>query len=268
MYLSESLHLNEVADYWRSVIKMNEYQKQRFSKRIISCLFNNLAGKKIAVLGFAFKKGTSDTRESPAITLVGNCVAESASVSIYDPKVSKQQIWKELIDDGGSPEILKQSVEVCASAYIACADADAVVVVTEWDEFSNKTKNVFPASLKSPQAMTEVIPKAMPWYKFQMQHGNVEALSSTSTLSSSNSSNKENQPPTHGFLQTQTIPSSSAQPFTDPPRLDWARIAQGMRKPSFVFDGRNILDARKLEALGFHVEAIGHASAVARHCHD
>ena len=158
VYLSESLHLYEVADYWRSIITMNAYQKQRFTRRIISCLFNNLANKKIAVLGFAFKKDTSDTRESPAITLVGNFVAERAQVAIYDPQVKEEQIWKELVDDGGDLEHLMQNVVVCKTAYKACAGADAVVIVTEWDEFSNKAKVPAPKVLSSPTTVNLTIP--------------------------------------------------------------------------------------------------------------
>ena len=118
---------------------MNEYQKGRFTRRVISCMFDSLTSKRIAVLGFAFKKDTSDTRESPAITIVGNFVAEQAQVAIYDPKVKEEQIWKELVDWGGALEQLQSNVEVCSTAYAACLGADAVIVVTEWDEFSNKT---------------------------------------------------------------------------------------------------------------------------------
>ena len=139
MYLSESLHLKEVADYWRAITNMNEHQKDRFTRRIINCLYNNLTRKRIAVLGFAFKKDTSDTRESPAITLVSNFVAEQAHVAIYDPKVKEEQIWRELVDYGGILDQLRQNVVVCPTAYTACEGADAVVLVTDWDEFSNKT---------------------------------------------------------------------------------------------------------------------------------
>ena len=171
---------------------MNEYQKKRFTNRIISCLFNNLTGKRIAILGFAFKANTSDTRESPAITLVGNFVAEKAQVAIYDPQVGSEQILRELEDDGNDMESLMAAVEICQSAYSACKGADAVVVVTEWDEFSNK-------------------------------------------------------PSTCG------VKRSAA-------RLNWSRIATSMRKPMFVFDGRDILDGGELKELGFRVEAIGKAS--------
>lgn len=141
VYLSEGLHLREVADYWRAITMMNNYQKDRFTKRIIYRLNNNLTNKKIAVLGFAFKKNTSDTRESPAISMVSSFTAKEAAVAIYDPQVKKAQIMQELLDYSSS-EITKfqveHHVEVCETAYQACAEADAVVIVTEWDEFSNK----------------------------------------------------------------------------------------------------------------------------------
>lgn len=246
---------------------MNEYQKERFSKRIISCLFNNLTNKKIAVLGFAFKKGTSDTRESPAITLVSNFIAERANVAIYDPKVKEQQIWKELIDDGGSPETLRKSVEVCSSAYTACAGADAVVIVTEWDEFSNKIKTALPASTASSRALTEVNQNRAPTSEPLTENGPFGAFS---TLKPHPTSKKENNYPNLKTPLAEEPPQNVLTALKTPPdvRLDWARIAQGMRKPSFVFDGRNILDARKLEALGFHVEAIGRASTAAYNLHD
>ena len=138
---------------------MNEHQKDRFTRRIINCLYNNLTRKRIAVLGFAFKKDTSDTRESPAITLVTNFVAEQACVAIYDPQVKEEQIWRELVDYGGSLDHLRQNVVVCPTAYAACEGADAVVLLTEWDEFSNKSTIEERAVLTEMDSNQETIPK-------------------------------------------------------------------------------------------------------------
>lgn len=247
---------------------MNAYQKQRFTRRIISCLFNNLAGKKIAVLGFAFKKDTSDTRESPAITLVGNFVAERAHVAIYDPQVKEEQIWKELIDDGGDREHLMQHVAVCKTAYKACAGADAVVIVTEWDEFSNKAKVPVPkvpsslttVNLTIPNRAIAIRPAAVLEEKFGL-------ISPPVSPQKSAIKNIHPTPATLAKQRLQRVGDVATAPSSDDDRLDWARIAKGMRKPMFVFDGRNILDAGKLESLGFRVEAIGHAS-VPRGLHD
>ena len=247
---------------------MNAYQKQRFTQRIISCLFNNLAGKKIAVLGFAFKKDTSDTRESPAITLVGNFVAERACVAIYDPQVKADQIWKELVDDGGDLAHLMQHVTVCKTAYKACEGADAVVIVTEWDEFSNKTKDPAPKVPSSPMIPSVIRPNDALAVKSPV--GLVENFGLISPPISPRRSNSVNILSTSAALakrRLECVENIAAETSTVDDRLDWARIAKGMRKPMFVFDGRNILDADKLESLGFRVEAIGHAS-VPRRLHD
>src|SRR6188768_55677 len=87
VYLSESLHLPEVAAYWRQVVDMNEYQKARFSRTVVDTLFNTITGKRLAVLGFAFKADTGDTRESASITLIKNFISERAKINVYDPKV-------------------------------------------------------------------------------------------------------------------------------------------------------------------------------------
>ncbi|KAF9260728.1 UDP-glucose/GDP-mannose dehydrogenase [Marasmius fiardii PR-910] len=137
VYLSESLHLPEVAAYWKQVVEMNEYQKRRFSKRVVEMLFNTITGKRIAVLGFAFKADTGDTRESAAITLIRDFQNERALVNIYDPQVAHDQIWMDLTE--ASPnlpiETIKKQVTICSSVLEACKNADAVVIATEWKEF-------------------------------------------------------------------------------------------------------------------------------------
>ncbi|CAK5268407.1 unnamed protein product [Mycena citricolor] len=137
VYLSESLHLPEVAAYWRQVVEMNEYQKRRFSKRVVDTLFNTITGKRIAVLGFAFKADTGDTRESAAITLIRDFLSERAIVNVFDPQVSESQIWYDLQEAmPASPiETIKKQVKIYSSAFDACKDAEAVVIATEWKEF-------------------------------------------------------------------------------------------------------------------------------------
>ena len=98
VYLSESLHLPEVAQYWRSVTDMNDYQKRRFGQTVVRSLFNTIRGKRIALLGFAFKKDTGDTRASAAIDLAKGFRSEGAQIAIYDPKVPEHQIWTDLTD--------------------------------------------------------------------------------------------------------------------------------------------------------------------------
>ncbi|KAF9376164.1 UDP-glucose 6-dehydrogenase 1, partial [Podila verticillata] len=154
VYLSEQLFLPEVAAYWKSVVTMNEYQKMRFTHRIVRTLFNTVTNKRIALLGFAFKKDTGDTRESAAITMCSYLIQEHARIAIYDPKVSAKQIHMDLTEPGvGTNEAeVNKHVQICESAYEACAGADALVICTEWDEFKmNKLdyQKIF-ASMQKP----------------------------------------------------------------------------------------------------------------------
>ena len=253
----------EVADYWRAIVSLNEYQKQRFTKRIISCLFNNLGNKKIAVLGFAFKKNTSDTRESPAITLVSNFVAEGAHVAIYDPKVKEKQILTDLVNHAGDIQKLKLQVEICSSAYIACHDADAVVVVTEWDEFSNKEGANAAKESSIVKTLSEKtanpVAKPMPVGPTKDSSGQI---TSAGLSSSETTKFRRKQQDDFDEQQAGLILHGDQEPRIS---LDWARIAGAMRKPRVVFDGRGILDAEKLEELGFRVEVIGRASSIHTH---
>ncbi|MFZ9682845.1 MAG: UDP-glucose 6-dehydrogenase [Cephaloticoccus sp.] len=171
-YLCEHFGLPEVSAYWDSVVKMNDWQKRRFAARIVTALFNTVAGKKIALLGFAFKKDTNDTRESAAINVGRYLLAERANVVVYDPKVPAEEVRRDVEADG--TDVARLSV--ADSAYAACEGAHAIAVLTEWDEFKT---------------------------------------------------------------------------------LDFQRIYDGMAKPAFLFDGRNILDLEALRAVGFRVSAIG-----------
>ncbi|KAJ3276520.1 UDP-glucose 6-dehydrogenase 1 [Terramyces sp. JEL0728] len=136
VYLSESLNLPEVAAYWNQVVIMNEYQKERFTTRVIKSLFNTITNKNLAIFGFAFKKNTGDTRESAAITLIKYFLRENANVRIYDPKVPKEQIVRDLTDpEVASKEQFKQRVKMFDCPYEAAKGTDAIIIVTEWDEF-------------------------------------------------------------------------------------------------------------------------------------
>lgn len=130
VYLCGHFGLPEVAAYWNQVIQMNDWQKRRFFERVLRTLFNTVSGKRIAVLGFAFKKDTNDTRESAAIYICKDLIEERAKVAIYDPKVDKEQICQDLEIEDTHP-----GVEHVASAAEAAAGAHALLVLTEWDEF-------------------------------------------------------------------------------------------------------------------------------------
>ena len=170
-YLCQHFGLPEVAAYWESVVKINDWQKNRFSGRIVRDLFNTVSGKHIGILGFAFKKDTNDTRETAAISVCRDLLAEGAKVYVYDPQVSEEQIRADVLGTGTNPNLI-----VVKTALEACHGAHAVAVLTEWDEFKD---------------------------------------------------------------------------------LDFGKIHDGMLKPAFLFDGRNILPHAKLKEIGFRVFAIG-----------
>jgi UDPglucose 6-dehydrogenase len=173
VYLCDHFGIPEVASYWESVVKMNDWQKSRFARRIVKALNNTAADKQIAVFGFAFKKDTNDTRESAAIAICRQLLTERARVVVYDPKVPAEGIRLEILGPGAADE---PNLTVASSAYAAAAGSHAVAVVTEWDEFK---------------------------------------------------------------------------------ALDFEKIYASMEKPASLFDGRNILDLKRLAAIGFRTHAIG-----------
>ena len=164
---------------------MNDYQKRRFSTRIVKTMFNTVSDKEIAIFGFAFKKDTNDTRESPSIYVCRDLLEERAKLTIYDPKVDLTKIKMELTYLMANPDgtlsdlnrdLINNNVRVADSCEKAADGAHAIAVLTEWDEFKT---------------------------------------------------------------------------------ADFKSIYASMRKPAFLFDGRNLLNRRELEEIGFEVKAIG-----------
>jgi UDPglucose 6-dehydrogenase len=138
VYIAKSLGLEAVADYWEQVIIMNDHQKIRFAEKIVSTLFNTVSGKKIAFLGWAFKKDTNDTRESAAIYVADRLIDEQANIFVYDPKVKAQQMHGDLnYLNTRSEEQNHNYLNVANDPYEACKDAHAIAILTEWDEFKD-----------------------------------------------------------------------------------------------------------------------------------
>jgi UDPglucose 6-dehydrogenase len=180
VYLCRSYGLQEVADYWEHVVKLNDYQKARFAHTMVERMFSTITGKRIAILGFAFKKDTGDVRESAAAYVAKALLQERAELHVYDPKVRRPAMLEEMsYTCGVTPATLPELESLLLTetdAYEACRGSHAVAILTEWDSFKT---------------------------------------------------------------------------------LDWARIYDGMVKPAFVFDGRNILDHAALHSIGFEVYAVG-----------
>ena len=136
VYIAKTYGLNQVADYWEQVITMNDHQKRRFAHNIISTLFNTVSGKKIAFLGWAFKKDTNDTRESAAIYVADELLNEQSNIAVYDPKVEEEQMYAD-VDylNTRTSEENRAGLSAYQDPYEACKDAHAIAVLTEWDEF-------------------------------------------------------------------------------------------------------------------------------------
>jgi len=177
VYIAKSYGLDHVASYWEQVIILNDHQKKRFADNIVNTMFNTVSGKKIAFLGWAFKKNTNDSRESAAIYVADYLLEEQADIVVYDPKVKEHQIFSDL-EYLNSRDIKenKKLLQVVNNPYEALKDAHAVAILTDWDEFV---------------------------------------------------------------------------------LYDWQEIYKKMKKPAFVFDGRDILPRKDLEEIGFKVFTIG-----------
>ncbi|QDT06078.1 UDP-glucose 6-dehydrogenase [Rubripirellula lacrimiformis] len=159
VYLCEHFGLREVAQYWEQVVSMNDYQKRRFSERIVRTMFNTVSDKKIGVLGFAFKKDTNDTRESAALYVCRDLIRERARLTIYDPRVPETQIRHDLAvacsDLQGQisdidRKLIENNVTIVHDGYVAAEDAHAIAVLTEWDEFRSLDFDRVYASMQRP----------------------------------------------------------------------------------------------------------------------
>ena len=136
VYLCNFYKLEEVANYWQSVLEINDWQKSRISKIIVNYLFGNLSGKKITILGFAFKANTNDTRQSPCISICKDLIEEGANLSIYDPKVENYKIEKDLADQKFNNDNNDYgNWKICSSIKESALKSDAIVILTEWKEF-------------------------------------------------------------------------------------------------------------------------------------
>jgi UDPglucose 6-dehydrogenase len=128
VYICQSYGLTEVAEYWESVVKINDWQQRRFIQSILASMFNTVAGKRIALFGFAFKANTGDTRESPALAIARGLLDERAEVVVTDPK-ALDNARLDLSD-------VKQGISFEADPYKAAEGSHAIAVLTEWKLYS------------------------------------------------------------------------------------------------------------------------------------
>ena len=147
VYLCRYYGLEDVASYWEQVVTLNKWQQHRISRLMLNRLFGTISGKRIAVLGFAFKADTNDTRESPAIQVCLDLLEEGACLAIVDPKVREGQISIDLGKPAGQGEGNWQLVD---SVEAAAEGADALVLLTEWQQFAQINWPAVAALMRQP----------------------------------------------------------------------------------------------------------------------
>ena len=157
VYLCRHYGLEEVAAYWEQVVRLNHWQQQRIARLVISKLFGTVSGKRIGVLGFAFKADTNDTRESPAISICRDLLEEGAQLAIMDPKVSEDQMAEDLGQPSGSGDGGWQLVDAVTAA---AAGADALVLLTEWQQFAEIDWPQVAAVMRQPAWLFDARAKA------------------------------------------------------------------------------------------------------------
>lgn len=259
-YLAESLGLDEVAEYWSQVNSLNVSQRRRFAGRILRRYNENLASKKIAMLGFAFKKNTGDARESPAVDIIKTLLDEQpAEIAIFDPYCNEEDILREISGCVSAENAsIPSRVKIYADPYQACAEANAVLVINDCDQFRNTMRK--PRTDSAIAAATK-LDRTFPG----------EGLSELRSLSLVN---EPGHPSLRGIdyvaglrVKLSPIPSCSADcpdcksrsnsPISTEP-IEWARIVYNMKEPKWVFDGRGVLDVDALEKLGdVRVDVVG-----------
>ena len=141
VYISKSLGLNEVAEYWEQVIKINDYQKNRFTEKIIELTISNDIPL-VAILGWAFKKDTNDSRESASIYIVRNLLMQGYRINIYDPWVKTDKISEDIKISLKNLKLnkneilsIQNNIKISASIKDCIREVNSIAICTEWDEF-------------------------------------------------------------------------------------------------------------------------------------
>lgn len=231
VYLAKSLGLDEVGEYWNQVLVINDLQRTRFTRKVISRLDGTLISKKITLLGFAFKKNTSDPRGSLAVDIIRILLDERPKeVAIFDPACSRLDIKREL-------EHLRnrEAIEIYSDPYQVCLDTNAMLIVTDWDNFCTP---FLPSSPKNSEQARQL--------DVTVCQGEASPAFTTDIYLP--------EPPCSPNCPDCAFFSLS--PKFDA-NLDWARIACHMKRPKLVFDGRNVVNHAEIEKLGVFVEALG-----------
>ena len=140
VYLSKYYGLEEVAEYWHQVLEINNYQRKRFSKKIVDFFEGEIKGKTISILGWAFKANTNDSRESSSIYIAEDLFSQGVNLKIYDPMVSKEKIIKDIKSHWNKRNLTFNPIhKIQFLENITHLETDAAIILTEWDEFKDLT---------------------------------------------------------------------------------------------------------------------------------
>jgi UDPglucose 6-dehydrogenase len=272
IYLSNCLELPEVGEYWMQVLNINDFQRVRFVRRIVHKLNGNLAGKKIAILGYAFKKDTNDTRESPAIDIIKQLLADAPlEIAIFDPQCSPIKVHDELSSFFGNNIIRSEggSVAAYSDAYSACKEATAVVILTEWDQFRYPPLPVPKSAFHEGDQMlptsplnTQARPSEVKVLKMRESRRSIDLTRGKPTDYFDPLARFEEEPGCPGDCTDCLRAQDEGR--TTYANVEWTQIASLMKLPRWIFDGRGIADVSGMENLGFRVESIGRTSSSSR----
>ncbi|KAK3399363.1 nucleotide sugar dehydrogenase [Sordaria brevicollis] len=255
-YLARELHLDVVADYWMGILKMNEYQRERYAHRVVKELNGSLRGKKISVLGFAFKDGTNDTRNSIAVHIIKSLAEEMPlEIAIFDPGCAANEIMEE-IEKVGLTKAQLERVKVCSNWRDSVKQASAVCILTQWKQF--RGAQLGRTTKKAVKTPSQPVTKTFVNGKLtEMAILELEAMVARDL-------NITDEDPLHRLKPEAAaqgyeifgLAASMMEEISQEP-VNWYEAASLMQEPRWVFDGRNVVDPIELQGLGFKVRGIG-----------
>ncbi|KAF5872261.1 putative udp-glucose 6-dehydrogenase protein [Botrytis fragariae] len=252
IYLAEGLGLDEVVAYWESVLVVNEWQRRRWVERIVEKMGGGLRGKKVVVLGYTFKRGTGDVRESLAREVIRMLGQERpGEIVVWDDGCGEDVLTEELKD--------VTSVRVEEDLYMTCERADALLICRELE---NSTKGE-----------SEEVVDPRPFFGFPSEMDLVELRR---YLSSHSCAEVDVDDPLGRTYPEPPCEESCAKceygkntNVREEQVIDWKRIVEGMKAPRWIFDGRGVVDRIELEKIGkgvgVEVRVVGVGAGVGRH---
>ncbi|KAK2611469.1 hypothetical protein N8I77_004806 [Diaporthe amygdali] len=255
-YLARCLHLPEVADYWTSVLDINQYQRERFTKTAIRKLNGTLRGKKLAIFGFAFKDGTNDTRNSVAVHIIAELALEQPrEIAVFDPGCAPDEVEQEIRRLVNDDEMMSR-IKIVSGWRDAVEGASAVCILTQWEQFrGTATVALNKQAVSTPKSLNNVISHC----ESDLKETDIIELEKL-TISTTGGDTED---PLQRLVQRSACEASCRECERhstlsgNKDVVNWERVATLMEKHSWVFDGRNVVDGLYLKSLGFKVHSIG-----------